>query len=168
MATEGERIARQMQQAFEGQAWFGPCVQDVLADVDAKTAAAHPIEGTHSIWEIVHHLLGAQRVVLARVAGQPLELTEEEEWPEVDKISDAAWQATVNELIKGNDRMRAAVSGYPVEKLDEPFFRATRLRTTIFTDTFSIRRIIWRRSGYLRGRVEDGPGSLTKCNFVAR
>ena len=51
--SEIKRINDQLKRAFEGTAWHGPSVSEVLAGVTAEQAAAHPIAGAHSIWEIV-------------------------------------------------------------------------------------------------------------------
>jgi hypothetical protein len=54
--TEAARIAQQLENAFSGGAWHGPALLELLADVDATTAAAHPVPGAHSIWELVLHI----------------------------------------------------------------------------------------------------------------
>jgi hypothetical protein len=38
--TESVRLADQIRRAFEGNAWHGDSLLELLADVDAKTAAA--------------------------------------------------------------------------------------------------------------------------------
>ena len=42
--TETFRLADQIRRAFEGSAWHGDPILELLADVDAKTAAARPIK----------------------------------------------------------------------------------------------------------------------------
>ena len=49
--TEIERISNQLKRAFEGEAWHGPAVLQVLKEVTATQAAAKPIPKAHSIWE---------------------------------------------------------------------------------------------------------------------
>ena len=39
--SEIKRINDQLKRAFEGKAWHGPSVSEVLADVTAEQAAAH-------------------------------------------------------------------------------------------------------------------------------
>ena len=58
MPLDMEIIADQISRAFRGESWHGPSVREVLAGVSAEDAAAHPIAGAHSIWEIVLHLTG--------------------------------------------------------------------------------------------------------------
>ena len=53
---ELERIKDQFQRAFNGQAWHGPSLLSLLAGVTAEQAAAHPVPGAHSIWELTLHI----------------------------------------------------------------------------------------------------------------
>ena len=54
--TEAIRLADQIRRAFEGSAWHGDSLLELLADVTAKTAAARPIKDAHSIWELLLHI----------------------------------------------------------------------------------------------------------------
>lgn len=73
-----EVIADQISRAFWGESWHGPSVREVLAGVSAEDAAAHPIPGAHSIWEILLHLTGGYDLVLRRVRGERAQLSPEE------------------------------------------------------------------------------------------
>ena len=77
MALDMEMIADQISRAFRGESWHGPSVREVLAGVSAEDAAAHPIAGAHSIWEIVFHLTGGYNLVLRRVHGERAQLSQE-------------------------------------------------------------------------------------------
>ncbi len=61
--TETFRLADQIRRAFEGNAWHGDSILELLADVNAKTAAARPIKDAHSIWEILLHIAAWDDVV---------------------------------------------------------------------------------------------------------
>ena len=54
--SEPALIAEQLRRAFEGDAWHGPALLELLQDVDAATAAARPLPDVHSIWELVLHV----------------------------------------------------------------------------------------------------------------
>lgn len=95
MAAEIQRIAEQLRRAVDGEAWHGPAVMQILAGVDARTAAAHPLAGGHSLWEILHHITAWTRVVQRRLSGEAVELTGADDWPPVNDTGDAAWQAAV-------------------------------------------------------------------------
>jgi hypothetical protein len=56
MSSELGRLEEQLRRSFEGGAWHGPAVGEVLAGVSPQAAAARPITGAHSIWELTLRL----------------------------------------------------------------------------------------------------------------
>jgi hypothetical protein len=54
--TETERIRDQLRRAFEGDAWHGPGVLELLGERNREPGRRHPIAGAHSIWELVVHI----------------------------------------------------------------------------------------------------------------
>jgi uncharacterized damage-inducible protein DinB len=119
-ATELGRIDEQLRLSFEGDAWHGPAVLQVLDEVGAEAACAHPIDGAHSVWEIVLHLGGAYGLVLRRLQGDGRQLTPEEDWPVIVSATADRWPETVRALHGLNEELRQAVRGFSVERLDAP------------------------------------------------
>lgn len=114
-----EIIADQISRAFRGESWHGPSVQEVLAGVSAEDAAAHPVPGAHSIWEIVLHLIGGYDMVLRRVRGERAQLSAEEAWPAVTEFSPAAWRQCQDALEQLNQQLQSAVRDFPTERLSQ-------------------------------------------------
>ena len=114
------RIEDQLKRAFEGGAWHGPSVLELLNDVTTDQATAHPIPGAHSIWEITLHIAAWESACLRRLEGDPAELPDEEDWPSVNDTGDAAWQATKAALVAGNKKLRQAIARLDESRLDEP------------------------------------------------
>ena len=98
MALDVEILADQIKRAFWGESWHGPAVREVLAGVSAEEAAAHPVAGAHSIWEVVLHIIGGYSLVLRRVRGERAQLAPAEEWPPVVDVSPDAWRKTQHAL----------------------------------------------------------------------
>lgn len=115
---ELERIANQARKMFEGEAWHGPSVMEVLAGVDADAAAAHPIPGAHSIWELVLHLIATQTVLLRRIRGEAPETRAEDFWPNFDSTSESDWIAMLDRLKRQEAELRGAIADFPDERLD--------------------------------------------------
>jgi uncharacterized damage-inducible protein DinB len=115
---EVERITDQALKMFDGGAWHGPSVQEVLADVDANVAASHPIPDAHSIWELVLHLVATQAVLLRRIRGETAGLNTEEFWPAVPPASASAWAETVQRLRQQEADLRQAITAFPEERLE--------------------------------------------------
>src|SRR6185295_19643995 len=119
MPLDVELIADQISRAFRGESWHGPSVREVLAGVSAEDAAAHPIAGAHSIWEIVLHLTSGYILVLRRVRGERAQLPPEEEWPPVPEVSAEAWRESQHTLDQLNQQLQGAVCAFPPERLSQ-------------------------------------------------
>jgi uncharacterized damage-inducible protein DinB len=119
MGEELKRLEEQMRRAFEGGAWYGPAVLEALAGVSVEEAAAHPIPGAHSIWEIVLHLAATYRLVLQRINGRSGNLTAEQDWPAVTASDAGRWNEAVEDLGKLNRAVRLAIPGFAENRLDQ-------------------------------------------------
>ena len=117
--SEVDRIRDQFRRAFEGEAWHGPAVLALLDGVTAQQAAAHPIAGAHSIWELTLHIAAWERACLRRLNGDPAQLTDAEDWEPINDTSDAAWEATKQELIDNHRKLLDAISNVDESRLDE-------------------------------------------------
>jgi uncharacterized damage-inducible protein DinB len=120
MQAELSRLDEQLRLAFEGEAWHGPHVLEALEGVSPEQAAAYPIAGAHSIWELVLHLCGTYGLVLRRLGGDGRQLTELEDWPSVPESSAENWTDSIRVLKQLNEELRHAVRSFPVERLDQP------------------------------------------------
>ena len=107
---EAARIEDQLKRALEGEAWHGPSVLELLADVTPAQAAAKPLPGAHSIWEIVVHITAWVAAVRGRLGGQPIDLSPEQDWPAVRDTSKAAWARSVEALKTAHQDLRFAIS----------------------------------------------------------
>jgi uncharacterized damage-inducible protein DinB len=118
--AELSRLEEQLRRVLEGEAWHGPSVLEALEGVSAEQAAAHPVAGAHSIWELVLHLCGTYGLVLRRLGGEGRQLAESEDWPPVPVPSAENWSASIGLLKQLNEELIDAVKSFPVERLDEP------------------------------------------------
>lgn len=117
--SETARLADQIRRGFEGEAWHGDSLLELLADVDAKTAAAHPIKNAHSIWELLLHIAAWDDAVLRRTGGSAVKLSDEQNFPPVNDTSDAAWRKTVEAVEQTHDRLVKAVAAFPDSRLQD-------------------------------------------------
>ena len=118
--SEIKRIKSQLRRAFEGEAWHGPSVLELLEGVTATQAAAHPVAGAHSIWELALHIATWERYVLRRIVeAAALEPSDEENFPAVVDVSDEAWRATLEEIKRNHVELLETVAGLVDEKLSE-------------------------------------------------
>jgi uncharacterized damage-inducible protein DinB len=118
--SEVERIANQLQRAFEGEAWHGPSVLEIVEGITSQQATARVFDGAHSIWELVLHIAAWEQAILRRLHGDRAQLPTEEDWPAVVITTDEAWEQTKQLLKQGHDDLRAAIAGLDDSRLDQP------------------------------------------------
>jgi uncharacterized damage-inducible protein DinB len=113
------RIVQQMKASFEGEAWHGPSVLEVLKDVDATTAAARPIAGAHTIWVLALHLAATQTHILRRIRGEAAGLNDSEFWEHMPAPTSDNWRALLERLARQQKDLEAAVAAFPEDRLDQ-------------------------------------------------
>jgi uncharacterized damage-inducible protein DinB len=117
--SEAARIADQLRRAFDGEAWHGDSLFEILEGVTATRAAARPIAGAHSIWELVLHIAAWDSAVLRRLGGVAVEPSDAENFPAVTDASEAAWLADLERVRRVHHDLIAAVSVLPDSRLDD-------------------------------------------------
>jgi len=117
--SETARIADQLRRAFDGEAWHGDSLFEILEGVTAAQAAARPVAHAHTIWELVLHIAAWDGAVLRRLSGVALELSDAENFPPVKDTSEAAWRKTLAEVRRVHAELVSTVSALPDSRLDE-------------------------------------------------
>src|SRR5438093_7878591 len=110
--SEIKRIADQLERAFEGGAWHGPSVREVLDGVTAEQALLRPLPNAHNIWEITLHIAAWEDAVRRRLQGEKVELTDAEDWPAIGQTSEAAWAACLAGLERGHRALAETVARF--------------------------------------------------------
>lgn len=121
--TEVDRIRDQFRRAFDGEAWHGPSVLQLLDGITAEQAAAHPIPGAHSIWELTLHIAAWESACRRRLEGDRAQLTDAEDWPPIDDTSEAAWERTKQNLVDNHRELQNAIAKLDESRLSEPIIK---------------------------------------------
>jgi uncharacterized damage-inducible protein DinB len=114
---ETAQIADELRRAFHGEAWHGDPLLEILREVTAEKAAAHPIKGAHSIWELVLHIAAWDRAVQQRMTGVAVVLSDAENFPAVTDTSAAAWERAVSQLQSTHEELVDAIEKFPEASL---------------------------------------------------
>ena len=117
--TEISRIVDQLRREHDGDPWHGSPLLTILEGVTAAQAAAKPVAGAHSIWELVLHITGWKGEVRRRLSGAPAGEPEAGDWPAVGKPTSERWAEARTWLLSGHDQLIAAVQQLPEARLYE-------------------------------------------------
>ena len=113
------RILDGLRRTYDGEPWYGPALRPLLADVDARLAAARPVPSAHTAWEIVRHVTIWMLAVRRRLAGEAVEYTGDADWPAVTSPTDVAWLATLDVLDQAQRDLVRLVEAMPADALSD-------------------------------------------------
>lgn len=99
---EVERLRRELEATMDGDPWYGSAVARILDGIDAPRAAARPIKGAHSIWELVLHMTSWVNEVRRRLEGGKHGEPVEGDWPAVSSTTAAAWKQATDGLRRAH------------------------------------------------------------------
>ena len=114
---ESARIADQLRRAFDGSAWHGPALLELLQHVDAATAAAKPLPNVHSIWELVLHIAAWDGTIHRRLGGKKARLSAEQNFPPVPKPTEATWREAITQAKAAHNALVKTVAALPESRL---------------------------------------------------
>jgi uncharacterized damage-inducible protein DinB len=100
--SETERLRRELETTMDGDPWYGSAIARILDGVDAPSAAAHPIKGAHSIWELVLHMTAWVNEVRRRLEGGTHGNPSEGDWPRVGETTPDAWKQAISSLRRAH------------------------------------------------------------------
>lgn len=121
MSDRLESTLGEIRRMYEGNAWHGPAVLDVLEGITATQAAARPLPNAHSIFELTHHLAAWIGEATARIQGQPAGDPADGDFPLVGNLIDeAAWDAVRARLARRHAAFLDVVAAFDPARLDDP------------------------------------------------
>jgi uncharacterized damage-inducible protein DinB len=107
---EAARLDDELSRAMSGEAWHGPDLAGILADVTVAEAAARPVAGAHTIWELALHLVTWARVPRQRIAtGNAVKAADKDNFPAPPPPSEDAWRQAVSDLERETAALRDVV-----------------------------------------------------------
>ena len=111
-------LANHVERTVTGPMWHGPALHELLQGVTHEQAAARPIAGAHTIWELVLHVTAWVDIARERLRNRALESpTPEGDWPPVPPPTEAAWSEAVAKLAASHEALAQDVLKWTPEAL---------------------------------------------------
>lgn len=111
---EVDRIRKQLERTYSGEAWHGPSLRKTLEGIGESEAEARPIPNGHSIAELAVHILAWREEALRRLEGNGSDAPERGDWP-----SPLAWGELLEALDRSQNGLTKAVAALEEGRLDE-------------------------------------------------
>jgi hypothetical protein len=117
---EAAALAREVASLVRGENWHGPGLEQLLEGLGAEAASARPLEGAHTIWELVGHVTGWTDVFRVRLEGTAAEEPAAGDFPASPPPSAEAWAAARQSLLEAHARLAERVATLSEADLDRP------------------------------------------------
>lgn len=117
--SEIERIRDQLERAFDGEAWYGNSLCEILADVTAEKAVARPFPQALNIWELVLHVTFTEEIMRRRIEGERAEISGAEDFPSIQDTSEPAWKQTLENLQNSHQKLKETINQLDETQLNE-------------------------------------------------
>lgn len=114
MGSEVTYIADQIERSWRGEAWSGPALREILADVD-EASARKSLAGSHSIWELLLHVSHWEQVSMRRTLGEHFEPADADNFP----APSGSWQDALAKADAAHDALVSAVRALTPEALGQ-------------------------------------------------
>jgi uncharacterized damage-inducible protein DinB len=101
--------------------WHGPAVGALLVGFTPEQAAAHPVAGAHSAWELVLHMAAWAELAALRLAGGAVDYPPADvDWPSPPAVPTAdGWAAAQSRLAAAYDHLAELARALPAGRLAE-------------------------------------------------
>jgi uncharacterized damage-inducible protein DinB len=109
MNTEIQSIIRNLENTLDGTPWYGRPVYAILREVDATTASIKPNEQSHSMIELLYHMITWSQFTLKRIEKDvinDLAAFEKIDWREIDPQIHG-WEEGLSEFIATHQQIIA-------------------------------------------------------------
>jgi len=114
MDSRMSQIADAYHRATVGDAWYGPSLEELLKKISAELAAVPPVPGSHSILELLQHLLLWNDRVLNATDEHPMPKWQaDKEWAEPP----IPWKELLAHWHKSRDLLEERIRKFPVGDL---------------------------------------------------
>ena len=107
---EVDRLRCALEATLDGDPWYGTAVSQMFEGVEASQAAAHPVKGAHSIWELVVHMTAWANETTRRLRGGTHGTPAEGDWPAVTSTSAESWLSARSALGRAHASLAATLT----------------------------------------------------------
>lgn len=119
---EIKRIVRSFEATFNGTAWSGVSLCSALEYVNAQDAFRKRPPLSHSIAEIVQHLVNWRNFAIAKLEGYEafdIVLNSPEDWPVLNEGNEQLWKKILDDLHHSQKMLLKTLEHLQDEKLSE-------------------------------------------------
>jgi uncharacterized damage-inducible protein DinB len=105
-------------QLYQQDAWFGDAYMEKLADVTEKEAFTPPVQGIHTIAELVSHVIYWRSVIITGIYPS---MDSPENWPSLDTLKAKGWTNLLKDFAESQNKLIAVLKNAKPEYFKEEY-----------------------------------------------
>ena len=140
MKNRIDELIRLLSETFEGEPWYGQSVMRKLENVPYKIGYETCIPDSHSVAEIIGHLISWKEFVLRKLNGDvdyEIEQDSDKDWPPIEVRSQEQWEHLKRDLVGAQSKIYSSL-----EKLESDSVLDEKIPGKEYTYEYLIRGVI--------------------------
>ena len=114
-----QKLIKLLTEAYEGPAWHGPAVKEVLKDI-AYDQTLKSVGESHNIAELIYHMIAWRIFLIKKLQGkEEYDVSDEENFQTFKTISDEEWHALKQRLENSQKELIALLTAAEDDILDQ-------------------------------------------------
>jgi uncharacterized damage-inducible protein DinB len=113
------KLQTQLETILYGQAWYGTPIYTILESIAFETAYEKPAGASHTIAEILMHMLAWTEEAVSRMQDKPASTPYRGDWPETSVADEEKWLQLISFFKLANVELTQLISAFPPEKWTE-------------------------------------------------
>jgi uncharacterized damage-inducible protein DinB len=118
--TTSTKLSNELEKVLSGDPWYGNNVYNIIKQVSFEAAFEKAPGASHTIAEIVLHMIAWTEEVMDRLNGMTAGPPTSGDWPPTGAPDEQKWHNYVNDLKLVNVNLQGLIQDFPAEKWDEP------------------------------------------------
>ncbi|HYE56694.1 MAG TPA: DinB family protein [Chitinophagaceae bacterium] len=110
-----------LKEAYEGGPWHGRSIKALLGEVSPKVGLAKPNANSHSIAELVYHMVTWRDFTISRLQpdGKDVQYYEDNDWRKLDLDNEQTWHQGLQLLEESQQRLVSVLEQFQDSILPE-------------------------------------------------
>ena len=112
-----------MKSVWQGQAWHGASITEILKGIAAQQAGMRPSPNVHTIAELVHHMTAWRDFTINMLNGNfeyKVVVNGEIDWPVIESCSEDDWKGLKERLQRSQETLESLIGSATDDQLDQP------------------------------------------------
>lgn len=93
---------------YDGQPWYGDSMCQILENITPAKAYWQPSKGSHSIAQIISHMIYWRQSLIKRLNGDheyKASMKSDENWKSIDQLKKTGWKSLMNSLAESQAQL---------------------------------------------------------------